>query len=87
MSKYLDKQALLKWIEQRYFGEEIVNEIKSGRFDVDELEILIGYTKLFADYLQEIADLCWKVHQKVRLFSEDELKKLIADLRMTQGDH
>lgn len=94
MSKYLDKQALLKWLEQRYqenyeefevdrFGEnmEIINEIKSGGFDVDELEILIGYIKLFADYLQEITDLVWKIHRKVRLFSEDELKKLIADLR------
>ena len=80
MSKYLDKQALLKWIEQRYFGEEIVNEIKSGRFDVDELEVLIGYIKLFADYLREIADLSWKVHQKIRLFSEDEFKKLVEDL-------
>lgn len=93
MSKYLDKQALLKWFEQRYqenyeefevdrFGEnmEIINEIKSGRFDVDELEILIDYIKLFADYFREIADLCWKVHQKVRLLSEDELKKLIGGL-------
>lgn len=93
MSKYVNKQALLKWLEQRYqenneefevdrFGEnmEIINEIKSGRFDVDELEILIDYIKLFADYLREIADLSWKVHQKLRLLSEDELKKLIGDL-------
>lgn len=94
MSKYVNKQALLKWLEQRCkenneefevdrSGEnvEIINEIKSGRFDVDELEVLIDYIKRFADYLQEIADLGWKVHQKIRLFSEDELKKLIADLR------
>jgi len=87
VNKYLDKQALLKWLDQRCkenseefevdrSGEntEIINEIKSGRFDVDELEILIGYIKLFADYLREIADFSWKVHQKVRLFSEDELK-------------
>ena len=52
MSKYVNKQALLKWLEQRCkenneefevdrFGEnmEIINEIKSGRFDVDESEI------------------------------------------------
>ena len=94
MSKYVNKQALLKWLEQRCkenneefevdrFGEniEVINEIKSGRFDVDELEIIIGYIKLFADYLQEVADLSWKVHQKIRLFSEDEFKKLVADLR------
>ena len=93
MSKYLDKQALLKWLEQRCkenneefevdrSGEdmEIINEIKSGRFDVDELEILIDYIKRFADYLQEVADLSWKVHQKIRLFSEDEFKKLVEDL-------
>ena len=93
MSKYLDKQALLKWLEQRCkenneefevdrSGEdmEIINEIKSGRFDVDESEILIDYIKRFADYLREIADLSWKVHQKIRLFSEDEFKKLVEDL-------
>ena len=93
MSKYLDKQALLKWLEQRYqenyeefevdrFGEnmEIINEIKSGRFDVDELEFLAEHIKLFAGYLQGVIDLIWKVHQKVRLLSEDELKKLIGDL-------
>ena len=93
VSKYLDKQALLKWLEQRCkenneefevdrSGEdmEIINEIKSGRFDVDESEILIDYIKRFADYLREIADLSWKVHQKIRLFSEDEFKKLVEDL-------
>ena len=85
---------MLKCLEQRCkenneefevdrFGEniEVINEIKTGRFDVDELEIIIGYIKLFADYLQEVADLSWKVHQKIRLFSEDEFKKLVADLR------
>jgi len=94
VNKYLDKQALLKWLDQRCkenneefevdrSGEnmEIINEIKSGRFDVDELEILVSYIKLFSDYLQEVADLVWKIHRKVRLFSEDELKKLIDDLR------
>src|SRR5690606_12341208 len=100
VNKYLDKQALLKWLDQRCkenneefevdrSGEdmEIINEIKSGRFDVDELEILVSCIKLFSDYLREIADLSWKVHQKIRLFSEDEFKKLIADLRMTRGGH
>ena len=51
MSKYLDKQALLKWLEQRYrenheefevdrSGEnlKIINEIKSGTFNADESE-------------------------------------------------
>lgn len=49
--------------------------------DVDELEILIGYINLFSDYLQEITDLVWKIYRKVRLLPEDELKKLIADLK------
>lgn len=52
MSKYVNKQALLKWLEQRHrenieefevdrSGEdlEIINEIKSGAFDVDQTEV------------------------------------------------
>src|SRR5690606_32318954 len=53
-SKYVNKQALLKWLDQRCkenneefevdrSGEdmEIINEIKSGAFDVDQTEVQV----------------------------------------------
>lgn len=55
--------------------------LQGGEIDVDELEILMGYIKLFSDCLQEMADLVWKIYRKVRLLPEDELRKLIADLK------
>lgn len=72
MNKYLDKQALLKWLEQRYqenneefevdrFGEnmEIINEIKSGRFDADESEIqrLRAENERYRKALERIAEI------------------------------
>ena len=82
MSKYVNKQTLLKWLEQRYkenneefevdrSGEdmEIINEIKSGAFDVDQTEVQVLRAAL---------------HKITQIFDDPDLHDLTACQEMNR---